>query len=277
MIDAASRTILALVNGVAQETCPVNDRGLMYGDGVFRTVRMVASQPIWIDAHLDKLEQDCLRLGITCPARSAWEADLALAAALSPDATLKLLVTRGVGQRGYKPDSNAEPTRVVMLSPSATYPAAWAEEGIRVRLCDMRMGLQPRLAGVKHLNRLENVLARMEWSDPGIAEGVLRDSDEYVISGVSSNVFILRGDMLITPRLHRCGVAGVARQRIMIVAERAGLKAVEADLRMQDVLESDALMFSNSLIKLWWANRLDEREWPVCPDAYYKLRALLDD
>lgn len=281
-MTVAVRPELALVDGEPCASCALEDRGLMYGDGVFRTLRMIGGQPVWLDAQLDKLESDCQCLGIRFPDRNAWQLDLEklalqMSAHQMPDAAVKLVVTRGVGLRGYRPSPAAVPTRIVMAGPLPAYSEEIEEHGVQARLCTLRLGLQPRLAGVKHLNRLENVLARMEWSDPSISEGVLCDSDGRVVSGVSSNLFIVQHENLITPKLDRCGVAGVTRHRIMQSANSLGLKSIERDLHLQDVWDADALFFSNSLIKLWWVNRLGDKTWPHRPASYLALRGLLDD
>ncbi|WP_126461021.1 aminodeoxychorismate lyase [Sulfuritortus calidifontis] len=257
-----SGTGLILIDGEARETLAVLDRGLMYGDGVFRTLRLEAGQAVWWHEHLTKLAHDCARLGLACPAPELWAADLQRLSAQRPDGVLKLVVTRGIGSRGYQPPQPARPTRIALLAPLPEWPASLWQEGVAVRVCDLRLGRQPRLAGVKHLNRLENVLARAEWDDPDIREGLLLAEDGRVISGVSSNVFIWHKGELLTPRLHDCGVAGVARNRVLRAAAARGMTVRERDLTLDELLAAEAVWLTNSLIRVWRVARLGERIWP---------------
>lgn len=265
-----------LLNGDWSETCPAEDRGLMYGDGVFRTLRLAAGRPVWWPDHAAKLRADCGRLDIAAPTEAEWLADLGKLAVVQPDAVIKLMVTRGVGARGYRPPASARVTRMAIVYPSVQHAEKLAEDGIMVRLCELRLAAQPRLAGIKHLNRLENVLARMEWDDGAIAEGLLLDQDGRAVCGTSSNLFILRGNALLTPRLERCGVAGVARTRLLRAAGRLGLSAEEADLTLHDVMAADALFFCNSLIGLRWVTRLADRHWSR-PAQHAPLSECLND
>lgn len=245
---------LALVNGVRGAAWALDDRAAHYGDGVFRTLILHAGQPRWWPDHFARLGADCAALGLPAPDESDWRADLAELAASFPDAIVKLIVSRGGGPRGYAPPASPRGTRVAIAYPAM--PPAGAEAGIAARFCTLRLARQPRLAGVKHLNRLENVLARQEWSDPAIAEGILRDTAERVIGGVSANLFILRGEQLLTPRLDHCGIAGVARTRLLRAAPHLGLVVTETELDAAAVLAADALFFCNSVTGLRWVSAL---------------------
>lgn len=267
---------LTLVNGRAADNWPAADRGCMYGDGVFRTVRWADGQPCWWPAQLAKLRSDAGRLGIPCPSDEVWNDDLARLPKIDGAAVLKLVLTRGTGLRGYLPSGPVQSNRAVMLAPFPESIEQVAASGAGLRVCGLRLSDQPRLAGIKHLNRLENVLARMEWDDPLIHEGLLLDSAGRVVSGVSGNLFILRGDLLLTPRLDRCGVAGVARERLMGLAGQRGLTVREADLYLDEVLDAQEVLLTNSLIRLWPVARLEGRLWTAWPIGL-ALRNLLDD
>ncbi len=247
---------LILVNGSPTASVSPLDRGLAFGDGVFRTLRMQAGEPVWWNDHYDKLAADCRQLSLINPSRAEWEQDLAWVAARQPDSVLRLSVTRGPGPRGYRVPELTYPTRLTQATPLPAFPDPLAETGAVLRVCDLRLGHQPRLAGAKHLNRLENVLARMEWDDATIDEGILLDSEGNVISGVMSNLFILSDRVWQTPGLSRCGVAGVTRARMMRV-----LDVREAQFGLDTLLAADAVLLSNSLIRLRWVARLGERSW----------------
>jgi 4-amino-4-deoxychorismate lyase len=248
---------LILVNG--EQSCGVDplDRGLHYGDGVFRTLKVSSRQVLWWDDHFSKLGEDCAALALPCPERELLEGEMRQLAADSDLGGLKIIITRGPGPRGYGIPANTEPTRIV-----TGFPAAERElRDVNVRWCELRLAAQTRLAGIKHLNRLENVLARSEWNDPDIVEGLLMDEAGHVICGTMTNLFIVEQGRLVTPDLSQCGVAGVTRSRIMRAAERYGRPAKVEPISRQRLLAADAVFLCNSLIHVWRVARLDEKQW----------------
>lgn len=267
---------MILVNGVISDSIPAVDRGLAYGDGVFRTLLMRDSRPLHWPLHYAKLDADCRALGMDCPHEPVLARELALAAQREPDCVLKIIVTRGTGQRGYAPPPAAQTTRVVMTAPLPRYPEELALTGIEARLCGIRLGLQPALAGLKHLNRLENVLARAEWSDPAIVEGVLLDVEGNVIGGTMSNLFIVERGVLFTPDLTRCGVAGVTRARLMQAAAAHGMTCRVENISSGRLLQADAILLLNSIIGVWQVVRLAGRTWTPAT-VVRQLRGWLDD
>jgi 4-amino-4-deoxychorismate lyase len=132
---------------------------------------------------------------------------------------------------------------------------------IAVRWCSLHLGRQPRLAGIKHLNRLENVLARAEWQDPAIREGLLCDDTNAVISGVTSNLFIVSAGVLQTPDLSHCGVAGVARSRILRGARKRGIDVEATRIPADAVIHADEVMLCNSVQGIWRVATLEDRTW----------------
>jgi 4-amino-4-deoxychorismate lyase len=240
-----------LVNGAPGDTINAADRGLAYGDGVFRTLRMLAGRPVCWERHYAKLLHDCGALNIPCPSSALLSGELQQLGAARPDGVAKIIVTRGVSARGYAPDARSEATRILSISPLPAYPAAYSNEGVRVHLCELRLGHQPLLAGIKHLNRLENVLAASEWQDPDTPEGLLSDISGHVISGTRSNLFMRRGDILVTPDLTRCGVAGVQRDRVMDWAKQHDVACKVADLTMEELAQADEIFLVNSVFGLW--------------------------
>jgi 4-amino-4-deoxychorismate lyase len=169
---------------------------------------------------------------------------------------LKVVLTRGIGGRGYRPPESPRPTRILSLHPRPDYPAAWSERGVAVTFCRTRLGENPILAGLKHLNRLEQVLARSEWRDPRIAEGLMQDGKGRVIGGTMSNLFLVSEGRLVTPRLDSCGVAGTVRALVLRIAGDYGIEAVEADVRRAEVAAADGLFLTNALIGIWPVRRL---------------------
>jgi len=272
-----------LINGLPADSVSVQDRGLAYGDGVFRTLRVAHGKPLHWQAHHAKLVDDCAALGLDTPSFALLDAELAQLARQHPDCVVKIIVTRGVGERGYASPPSAIPTRILIAAPLPVYPADFFDVGVTVQVCVLRLAHQPRLAGVKHLNRLENVLARQEWSDPAIAEGLLLDAKGNVISGVMSNLLMLKGDTLHTPDLSRCGVAGVTRQRIMSLASGLGLSLASGNYSLDFLRDADEVWLCNSVIGVWRVAELaaelaaqHPRRWPESA-LFPRLRKLLHD
>lgn len=248
---------MVLVNGVETGFVSAADRGFAYGDGVFRTLPVRNGIPEHWSRHRAKLLADCAALGISPPQQDILEREVMRACQAEPQCALKIVVTRGISERGYRYEPGAAPTRVVLTAPLPAYPPAYAEDGVRIRLCRLKIAHQPATAGVKHLNRLENVLARAEWSDAAIAEGIVQDVDENVIGGTMTNVFIGRGGALATPVLDLCGVAGVARERIIAAAARRATACDVTMLSWKDVVMADEIFLVNSLVGVWPVRAID--------------------
>jgi len=245
----------------------IRDRGLLYGDGVFRTLRASGGHALHWPLHYQKLRHDCTTLGIACPDHGLLSGELNDLLGVHPDGVIKLIVTRGEGTRGYAPPAHVEPTHLWDVSPLPDYPADWAISGIRARLCQLRLGQQPRLAGIKHLNRLENVLAAGEWNDADIAEGLLMDAAGDVIAGTRSNLFLVTQGKLITPDLSHCGVAGVQRDRVMAWAKRHDMPLQVRNVSLDEVLHADELFVVNSIMVLWPLRELEHNRWTDFPIA----------
>jgi len=175
------------------------------------------------------------------------------------DGVLKILITRGSGGRGYRPDPAASVRRVCTRFEPPAYPPDWATEGVAVRICDTRASHNPALAGIKHLNRLDSVLARAEWSDPGIAEGLMLAPAGELVGGTMSNLFLWDGRTLATPRLDVCGVAGTMRSRAIGLAADHGIPCVERVIRREELAGARGIFVTNALIGAWPVRRLQGR------------------
>lgn len=225
------------------------DRGLAYGDGVFETIAVHDGVPLHLDRHLARLTDGCRRLGFVAP---PLEEDLRDRASGHARAVLKVIVTRGEGGRGYRPPEDPVPTRVIALHAWPSHAPAWAEHGVAVRWCDTRLAIQPALAGLKHLNRLEQVLARAEWEGMDRwQEGLMRDMDDHLIEATQANVFVAKDGGLRTPRTDRCGIAGITRARLIEAANELGFACEEAVLDEDSVAAADEVFLCNSVIGIW--------------------------
>ena len=254
-----------LINGLPGNTISATDRGLLYGDGVFRTMRLSGGRTLHWPRHYQKLQHDCAALLLPCPDARLLEAELAELTWGQAAGVVRLTLTRGTSARGYAPPVSASPTRILSLSPVPVYPAEWATDGVGLHLCQLQLAAQPRLAGIKHLNRLENVLAAAEWNDPALAEGLLQDEHGRVISGTRSNLFIVRHGTLHTPDLSRCGVAGMQRERVLDWAQTQGIPVQVRALTLAEVLAADELFLTNSLIGAWPVRALLNKIWAEFP------------
>ena len=233
---------------VADACVPALERGLHYGDGLFETIACVGGQPRLLERHLRRLRLGCERLGFapvdaTTLAREACE----LAAGTS-QAVVKLLVTRGSSEaRGYALTGRERTRRISLRYAWKPEDPARVEQGVRVRFATLRLGENPALAGIKHCNRLEQVLARREWSDPAIAEALMFSRSGALVSGTMSNVFLVRESKLLTPLLDQCGVAGIMRGLVLEIAAANGVDAEECRLEAADVAAAEELFLTNAL------------------------------
>jgi 4-amino-4-deoxychorismate lyase len=248
----------SLVDGLPSETVSVADRGLLYGDGLFETVAVRGGRLCLWSAHLARLRLGARRLGIPCPPSDLLHEECLRVVDGTADCVVRLTLTRGNGGRGYRPPAAPVPTRLLSRHPWPEHPPTWAQEGVSVDLCHMTLGENPRLAGLKHLNRLEQVLARAEWGDPQRAEGLMRDGRGRVIAGTMSNLFLVAGRRLLTPRLDTCGIAGTVRGLALAMAPDFGLEAMEGDLSLADLEAADGLFLTNALIGIWPVSRLGD-------------------
>jgi 4-amino-4-deoxychorismate lyase len=264
-----------LVNGKPGNLISVRDRGLLYGDGVFRTMRATQGKVREWPLHYNKLVNDCNALGIVCPDAAPLTSELNGLLKQHPVGVVRLIVTRGVGMRGYAPIGCIDPTHLWDVSPLPDYPDNWYVHGIKAQFCRSRLSRQPRLAGIKHLNRLENVLAAAESNDADIAEGLIMDEDDNVIEGTRSNLFLVLHGNLVTPDLTFSGVAGVQRDRVMQWATKHEMPVQVRNIGMDEMMNADELFVVNSIIGVWSIRELNQRYWTEFPFAS-KIRAYIN-
>jgi 4-amino-4-deoxychorismate lyase len=238
-----------LVNGRKRQVDP-SDRGLAYGDGVFETMAAHDGVLRWLEQHLTRLARGCEQLGIPMPDRHALAAEVVAAVPARGSRVVKLMITRGSGARGYRPPEPCVPTRILGIGAWPDYPEANYTHGIRLGLSTIRLADSP-LAGLKHLCRLEQVLAQQELAGLGLIEGLLRDARDRVVSGSMSNLFLVRDQRLVTPQLDRCGVRGVMRDIVLAAARDSGLAAEEQPVELADVHAADELFVTNSVLGIW--------------------------
>lgn len=254
-----------LFNGEPTEQIPVMDRGLHYGDGLFETLRVQAGRlPLW-PWHWRRLQHGCERLGIPLPEEATLLQEIGALVGTEQQAVLKLILTRGPGQRGYAVPEPMRPSRLLILSDWPDYPADYRRDGVRVYTCQTRLGRNPALAGIKHLNRLEQVLARREWSGRAYQEGVLCDTEGHVIEGTMSNLFWCKRDQLYTPDLASCGVTGVMREIVIDLAHRSPISTKIGLWPATDLADADEVFMTNSLIGIWPVSYIFNKSFQAGP------------
>jgi 4-amino-4-deoxychorismate lyase len=253
------------INGREAATVDVADRGLHYGDGLFETIAVVDGRPRLLELHLARLTAGCARLGLPAPA-ATLEAEIR-SAAVGAHAIVKVIVTRGPGGRGYRPPESLEPTRIVARHGWPEGIEEQALQGVRVRLCATRLGRNRALAGLKHLNRLEQVLARAEWRDPGIAEGLMLDDLDRVVCATQANLFVVRDGVVCTPVIDECGVAGTMRRAVVDHLQGTGVRVVEQPLMHVDLENVEEAFLTSAVIGVWPVRELPGRELAPGPVA----------
>ena len=254
------------IDGCAAREVSVLERALHYGDGLFETIACLGGSARFLELHLARLARGAERLGIAPLDPSVLRREVVAIAARADRAVVKVLVSRGVAAaRGYAVTGAEKATRI-------TFRFAWPPDdpslgraGVRVRVAALRLGENPHLAGLKHCNRLEQIVARRESSDPDFADALLFSSSGALISGTMSNVFIARNGELCTPRLDRCGVAGIMRQVVREVAARAGMAIAEAILGAEDLARAQELFLTNALIGIRPVREIDGRALAIGP------------
>lgn len=252
------------IDGVPGAALPADDRGLHYGDGVFETVLVRAGRARFLDAHLSRLSLGCTRLAISTASLNSLRAEIEAAVSMAPPlAVLKVIVTRGgARRRGYAPQGDETPRRIVSLWPAPARDAA-LDDGVDLRVASIRLGENPALAGIKHLNRLENVLAAAESAANDVFESLLLDASGNLVSGAMSNVFIVRAGRVLTPLLQRCGVAGVMRGIVLRECAALGIAAAEGQLTLDDLFAAGEVFITNARIGVVPVRRVGEHSFDM--------------
>jgi 4-amino-4-deoxychorismate lyase len=251
-----------LINGEISTLVTASNRGLNYGDGLFETLLVNNGRPRRWQGHMDRLGVGCERLGLKMPPQSILLREVQTVSAGLANAVVKIVITRGGVARSYMPPEDDNCVRIVSAH---LYPQGIAEiarKGVRARLCELRLAIQPALGGMKHLNRLEQVLASAELRKFDASEGVLLDREDNVVCAVAANIFLVMDDRLLTPRLDLCGVRGVVRGHILAgFAARSELRRITLDM----VHEADEVFICNTVKGIVPVTAIDDQEYAIGP------------
>lgn len=264
-----------LVNGKPQDSLALTDRAIHYGDGAFETIALRNGQlELWPE-HVARLQASCQRLGFSAPQPLRLLHEVQQLSHGASQAVIKIIVTRGEGGRGYRPPATPNPNRIVAIYPWPEYPPHYGQAGVNLRVCQTRLGINPSLAGIKHLNRLEQVLARAEWDSPEIAEGLMLDVAGHVVEGTQTNLFFVEGGVLFTPDLSNCGVAGIMRGVILELAANSSIPTQIGHYSMDRLKSAAEVFISNSIIGLWPVARIEQQTYRLGP-IFRSLNEALD-
>lgn len=271
---------LAMVNDMFVDQLSVADRGLAFGDGVFETMRLAAGRVALLEYHLDRLESGCNILAIPVD-RARIKSSLAifLTAISDPAPTIiKLIVTRGAGGRGSKPPAiqTTDPTVIWQCLPLEDT-TQLARLGVKLHPCKLPLYSTPFLAGIKHLNRLNYVMAASELSEGGDIQGLLLDEDGKVVESLHHNLFFVKNNQLYTPMLKSAGVKGVVRRLILErFAPSCALTAHEGRYGLADLLAADEVFLCNGVRGIWPVKLCGDKQWQTPGAVTVKLQSMVD-
>ena len=254
-------------DGKSIDVLPIDDRAIHYGDGLFESIAIRAGSPRLWHLHIERLRYGCERLAIAMP--SEEKLHTALQQAINESgidsgyALAKIIITAGSGRRGYRrPDSGQGRVLTAVYNAQRLAPAGY-REGVATVRCATELAEQPALAGIKTLNRLEQVLASNEWHDPDVFEGLMCDTAGRLICGTMSNVFVVHDQSIITPDLGRCGVAGVMRRHVINTLHSAGMPAHEDVVQWDAAMSADEIFLTNSQFGMLPIRQCGKHRWPV--------------
>lgn len=253
------------INGLRTDKISVYDRAFQYGDGLFETFAVINGKPALLDLHLQRLKSGLSRIGFPEFPTQPLIDDLKDKSKLFDSAVLKLVITRGESQRGYLPPATSQINTLLAFSEKNN--SEDINAGVSLCFCHTQLGINPLLAGIKHLNRLEQVLAKKESHERGYEDGLVSDIDGNIIEATSANLFLWKKTKLITPDLQRCGIDGVVRQLVFQIARKMNIPVEIRNISKNDCKNADALFLSNSLagiipVESIEDTRFDKDNWP---------------
>jgi 4-amino-4-deoxychorismate lyase len=257
-----------LINGVEQDSLAASDRSVQFGDGCFTTARIHNGEIPFFEKHLQRLQNTCRALMIPFADNDALALEMHSLAQTHREGVLKVIITRGSGGRGYSPSACQAPVRILSVSPAPVHYPRWQQQGISLALSPVRLGRNSLLAGLKHLNRLEQVLIRAHLEQTEADEALVLDSEGWVTECCAANLFWRAGDTVFTPRLDHAGVNGIMRQHCIALLRQSHFRVVEINAREDAVRQADEVLICNALMPVVPVNQF--------ADARYLSRELFE-
>ncbi|RJT38915.1 aminodeoxychorismate lyase [Rahnella woolbedingensis] len=257
------------INGVAATTLPAADRSVQFGDGCFTTARVLRGEIQFLSEHIARMQRAVSVLHIDGVDWAAFEREMVLAAGQQEEAVVKAVVTRGQGGRGYSSAGCSEPTRIVSVSAYPVHYHAWRQQGVKLALSPVTLSKNPLLAGIKHLNRLEQVMIRLHLDQTDAQEALVVDTSGCLVECCAANLFWRKGNQVFTPDLSQSGVDGVMRQHIIRLIENASPWTLHIVSQPADALsDADEVLICNALMPVLPVAQVD--------DGHYSSRDLYD-
>lgn len=259
----------------AEAKVRVDDRGFLYGDGLFETIRIRRGKLLFWAEHMARLANGAAVLGLELGGRPAgWEAAAreGIRRSGAQEAVLRLQVTRGPGPRGLGVEGSGPPSVVMTLHP-APEERGNRPQPLRLILSTVPVLSRHPLNGVKSTSRLSHILAWIEATQAGADEALLLNEHREVVEATSANLFWIADESLLTPPVTAGALPGVARAKLLQHAGRIGLKSAERGTRPEEVLEADAVFLTNSIRGVMPVAELDGRPLGQSP-WWSRLRAL---
>jgi len=259
---------MVYINGWPEEHLSIFDRAFQYGDGLFETIAVKDGEACLLDLHIKRLESGLKTLSFPPIDLNQLTTDIKTKIQLHKNSILKLIVTRGVGERGYKAPKNTMANIIFIFSKQKFDLNIDNLKSVSLCLCKTPVSTNPVLAGLKHLNRLENVIARNEWNNDEFDEGLMFDSQNNLIEATSANIFLLKNNCLYTPNLENSGILGVIREVVIDMAKTLSIPLKITEINIDDCYNADALFLTNSLIGISPVNKIEKIEylksnWPI--------------
>lgn len=250
-----------LINGLEHHSLSASDRALQFGDGCFTTAHVKDGRVHFLLQHLARLKKACDALFIPFTQWLTLDAEMRHLAENQATGVLKVIISRGAGGRGYSGATCQTPTRILSLSPYPEHYSRWREEGITLSLSPVRLGRNPLLAGIKHLNRLEQVLVRRYLEQTHADEALVLDSDGWVTECCAANIFWRQGRDVFTPRVDQAGVDGIMRQICLARLASSVFRVVEVNARADVLNAADEVIVCNALMPIVPVRQWDDKIW----------------
>ena len=251
------------VNGILTNKINIQDRAVQYGDGVFETIAVKKKIIEFWPEHFQRLNKGCRSLKIKCPSESLLKKEISkfLIKIKKEKFILKIIISRGEGGRGYNPPKNAKPTRILGNYDWPDYPEQNFKKGIKMNICKTRIATQPYLSQIKHLNRLEQIIARSEWKAKNISESLMLDFNDYVVEGTMSNIFGVKKNVFYTPILNSAGIEGIMRNVVLKLLKKNKKKYKVKKIKLKELLKFDEIFICNSIFGIWAVTQISKKRF----------------
>ncbi|HBH7068053.1 TPA: aminodeoxychorismate lyase [Enterobacter cloacae] len=250
-----------LINGLEQDALPASDRAIQFGDGCFTTARILDGNVCLLEAHIRRLQLGCEKLMIPFTHWDTLRQEMCKLASGKQDGVLKVIITRGSGGRGYSAASCLSPTRILSVSAYPAHYSRWREEGVMLTLSPIRLGRNPMLAGIKHLNRLEQVLIRTHLEQTDADEALVLDSEGFITECCAANLLWRQGSEVFTPSLDQAGVNGIMRQFCLEQLARSGFRVVEVSAGEAALQTANEVVICNALMPVVPVRAYGQQRW----------------